>query len=162
MTPRDRIRALLTAWAVAASLLLGAAVGRIQARETPATPEPELASYMTELQHLTHKLDLSILAENPELARFYRREVAEAADQVEETFPEYDREPIAALVRSLLLPRIRALRAPIDEGRWADARSGLTDLVAGCNACHAAAGHGFIRVEVTDENPFNQSFGRRD
>ena len=135
---------------------------RIQARETPATPEPELASYMAELQHLTHKLDLSILAENPELAGFYRHEVAEVAEQVEETFPEYDREPVAALVRSLLLPRIRALRAPIHEARWADARSGLTDLIAGCNACHAAAGHGFIRVEVTGENPFNQSFGRRE
>ena len=162
MTPRDRIQILLTAWAVSASLLLAATVARIQARELPAAPAPELAYYMADLQHFTHKLDLSVLAENPELAEFYLHEVGEVAEQVEAAFPEHDGAPVAELVRSLLRPRIHALEAPIGDARWDDARAALTDLVAGCNACHAAAGHGFIRVEVTAANPFNQYFGRRD
>lgn len=160
MTPRDRIQVLLTAWAVSASLLLAATVARIQAREAPALPE--LAGYMAQLQHHTHKLNLSVAAQNPELAAFYLHEVSEVAEQVEHTFPEHDGAPVAALVRSLLRPRIDALRDPIDDARWADARAGLAELVSGCNACHAAASHAFIRVEVTDANPFNQGFGRRD
>jgi hypothetical protein len=37
-------------------------------------------------------------------------------------------------------------------------RSELGLLVAACNACQAAAVHGFIRVELTTEYPFSQSF----
>ena len=160
MEPRSRIRALLTAWAVAASVLLAAAFARVHADEGPALPEPELAGFMADLQHHTHKLDLSIAAENPELAAFYLHEVEEVAEQVVRLFPLHDGAAVAPLVRSLLLPRLGALRGAIDASRWDDARRGLGDLVAGCNACHAAAGHGFIRVEVTDANPFNQSFAK--
>ncbi len=160
MEPRSRIRTLLTAWAVAASLLLAAAFARVRADEGPLLPEPELAGFMADLQHHTHKLDLSIAAENPELAGFYLHEVEEVAEQVERLFPHYDGAAVAALVRSLLLPRLGTLRVSIEAARWDEARSGLSDLVASCNACHAAAGHGFIRVEVTDANPFNQSFAK--
>lgn len=160
MTSRSRIGTGLTAAAVLASLALAAAFARIQASERPAPPEPELAAFMANLQHHTHKLNLSIAAENPELAAFYLHEVDEVAEQVEQLFPEHDGAPVAALVESLLHPRLRALRAALDASRWDEARSGLADLVAGCNACHAAAGHAFIRVEVTDANPFNQSFAK--
>ena len=160
MELRSRIGTLLTAWAVAASLLLAAAFARVRADEHPALPEPELAGYMADLQHHTHKLNLSIEAENTELAAFYLHEVEEVAEQVVRLFPQHDGAAVAAMVRSLLLPRIGALRATIDGARWDEARMGVVDLVAGCNACHAAAGHGFIRVEVTDANPFNQSFAK--
>jgi hypothetical protein len=157
---RSRIRTLLAAWAVAASLLLAATFARVQADEGPAPPEPELAGFMADLQHHTHKLNLSIVAENAELAAFYLHEVEEVAEQVVHLFPQHDGAPVSALVRSLLLPRVGSLRHALDGPRWDQARSGLSDLVAGCNACHAAAGHGFIRVEVTDANPFNQSFAK--
>ena len=160
MELRSRIGTLATAWAVAASLLLAAAFARVRADERPALPEPELAGYMADLQHHTHKLNLSIAAENAELADFYLHEVAEVAEQVERLFPQHDGVAVAALVQSLLLPRLGALREALGAARWDEARSGLSDLVAGCNACHAAAGHGFIRVEVTDANPFNQSFSK--
>jgi hypothetical protein len=115
---------------------------------------------MADLQHHTHKLNLSIAAENAELAGFYLHEVAEVAEQVERLFPQHDGVAVAALVQGLLLPRLGALRLALDASRWDEARSGLAGMVAGCNACHAAAGHGFIRVEVTKGNPFNQSFAK--
>ena len=139
-------------------LLLAATVARLQAGEH--APTPELAGYMADLQHHTHKLNLSIEAENAELAAFYLHEVTEVAEQVEQLFPHYDAVAVATLVRSLLRPRIAPLQAALDASRWDEARSGLADLVAGCNGCHAAADHGFIRVEVTDANPFNQSFAK--
>lgn len=160
MTSRSRIGTGVTAAAVAAALLLAAAIAHVEADERPALPEPELAGYMADLQHHTHKLNLSIEAENAELAAFYLHEVAEVAEQVEQLFPQHDGVAVAALVKGLLLPRLGALRLALDASRWDEARSGLAGLVAGCNACHAAAGHGFIRVEVTDANPFNQSFAK--
>ena len=148
----------MAAAAVVALLLLAAAFARVAAGERPAPPEPELASYMSDLQHHTHKLTLSIEAENDALAGFYLHEVGEIAEQIETLFPEHDGFPVAALARELLDPRLVALRGALERSRWAEARSGLGDLVTACNACHAAAGHGFIRVEVTTANPFNQSF----
>ncbi len=154
-----RIATLAAAAAVSAVLLLAATFARIRANEQPPLPpEPELAGYMADLQHHTHKLNLSIEAENAALAAFYLHEVEEVAEQVEQLFPHDDGVAVAALVASLLRPRASALRAALDGSHWDEARSGLADLVAGCNACHAAADHGFIRVEVTHANPFNQSF----
>jgi hypothetical protein len=153
---QERARALATAAAVAALLLLAAGLAWVRA--SAAAVEPELASYMSDLQHHTHKLTLSIEARNGALADFYLHEVGEIAEQVEELFPEHDGVPVARLVEDLLAPRLVALREALAHSRWDEARGDLGELVAACNGCHAAAGHGFIRVEVTTMNPFNQSF----
>lgn len=158
MDSQARARALATAAAAAALLLLAAGFAWVRASAArPAVP-PELASYMSQLQHHTHKLTLSIDAENGALAEFYLHEVGEITEQVEQLFPEHDGVPVARLVDDLLAPRLTALRESLARSRWDQARSGLGELVAACNDCHAAAGHGFIRVEVTTANPFNQSF----
>jgi hypothetical protein len=145
----------------AASLVLMLAVGVAFVRGRPAPVfQPELATTMGDLQRHTHKLTLSIDAENAELARFYVHELDEITAQLEALFLEHDGVPIAALSGELLKPQVVALRATLEvEGSdWETARGQLEQLVGGCNACHAAAGHGFIRVELTTENPFNQSF----
>ena len=160
MGSTTRIGTLVAAAGVAAVLLLAATVARLQAGEHAATPEAELAGYMADLQHHTHKLNLSIEAENGELAAFYLHEVEEVVEQVEQLFPHYEGVAVTALVKSLLRPRLAPLQAALDGSHWDEARSGLADLVAGCNGCHAAAEHGFIRVEITDANPFNQSFAK--
>lgn len=151
-------RRVATAW-IAASLVLvlAAGVASVRGRPVPLAP-PELATYMGDLQRHTHKLMLSIDAENAALSAFYLHEVHEIAEQVEALFPEHDGVPVAALVGELLAPRVAALRGTLETGAWEAARGELGQLVDGCNACHAAAGHGFIRVELTTANPFNQSF----
>jgi hypothetical protein len=153
-----RARALATAAAAAALLLLAAGFAWVRASAARPSVEPELARYMSDLQHHTHKLTLSIEAENGALADFYLHEVGEIAEQVEALFPEHDGVPVARLVHDLVDPRLAGLRAALARSRWDEARGGLRELVAACNDCHAAAGHGFIRVEVTTANPFNQSF----
>jgi hypothetical protein len=145
--------------AIAAGMLvIAAGFALVRARDHQPAPPPELATYMAALQHHTHKLNLSIQAENAALAGFYLREVEEASEQIEQLFPEHDGFPVAALVHAQLDPRLAALNEAIEGTRWDDAQSGLSDLIAGCNGCHAAAAHGFIKVEVTTANPFNQSF----
>jgi hypothetical protein len=113
---------------------------------------------MGELQHHAHKLDLSIQAENADLARFYLHEVAEVAERIEHTFPRHDGHAIAELARTILQPELVRLRAALARPSWGEARSGFVGLIAGCNRCHAATGHGFVRIEAATANPFNQSF----
>jgi hypothetical protein len=145
----------------AASLFLMLAVGAafVLGRPAPAAL-PELATTMGDLQRHTHKLMLSVDAENAELSRFYLHELDEITEQLEALFPEHDGVPIAALAGELLVPRVDALRATLQAADWETTRGQLGQLVDGCNACHAAAGHGFIRVELTTANPFNQSFSQ--
>jgi hypothetical protein len=138
-------------------LVLAAGVASVRSQPLPAA-EPELATQMGGLQLHTHKLMLSIAAENLPLAEFYLHEVHEVAEQLEVLFPEHDGVPVAALVEALLVPRLTAHENALEGGRWESVRSELGQLVDACNACHAAADHGFIRVELTTENPFSQSF----
>jgi hypothetical protein len=155
-----RPRALATAAAAVALLLLAAGSAWVRLGAARPAVEPELAGYMSDLQHHTHKLTLSIEAENGALADFYLHEVGEIAEQVEQLFPEHDGVPVARLVEDLLAPRLAALRESLAHSRWDEARRGLGELVSACNGCHAATGHAFIRVEVTTANPFSQSFAR--
>jgi hypothetical protein len=138
-------------------LVLGAGVASVRSQPLP-TAQPELATQMGDLQLHTHKLMLSVAAENHALAEFYLHEVHEIAEQVEVLFPEHDGVPVAALVEALLVPRLAALEESLEGGRWESVRSELGQVVDACNACHAAADHDFIRVELTTENPFSQSF----
>jgi hypothetical protein len=155
---RATIRVFATAAAVASGLTLAFTLGWVRARQ-PAS-EPELAGYMSDLQHHTHKLTLSIEAENAALAEFYLHELGEVAEQIEQLVPEHDGIPVSDLAARLLDPRLVALRGALARGRWDEAKSGLGELVAACNDCHAAAGHGFIRVEVRTANPSSQSFAK--
>jgi hypothetical protein len=154
--PKAAVRAAATSAAFVCALVLAAGFAWVRASQ-PAV-SPELAGYMGDLQHHTHKLTLSIAAGNAELAEFYLHEVGESAEQIERLFPQHDGVPVAELAEKLLEPRLAALDRALERRRWDDAQRGLDELVAACNDCHAAAGHAFIRVEVTSANPFNQSF----
>jgi len=155
---KAQLRAFAAGAAVASALLLAAGAAWIRADREHAPVEPELADSMAHLQHHTHKLMLSIEAENGPLAEFYLHEVGEVTEQIERLFPEHDGIPVARLAHDLLEPRLEALRDALARSHWDAAASGIRGLVAACNTCHAAAGHAFIRVELTSANPFNQSF----
>jgi len=148
-----RIGVLASAGGFAALLLLVAGFQLGERR-----PGPELAVYMSQLQHHTHKLNLSIEAENEVLADFYLDEVEEVAEEIARLFPRYDGQPVAELARALLEPRLTALRRALAGSSWEGARAGFADVIAACNQCHATAAHEFIHIEVTSANPFNQSF----
>jgi hypothetical protein len=145
--------------AAAIVLLLGGS-GLFPAFARGPALEPELATYMGGLQHHTHKLDLAIRSENAELAGFYLHEVEEISEQVEDLFPRHDGHAVAELVRTVLEPRLVELRSSLEESSWEDAGKSVSGLIEACNQCHAATGHGFIHIERTAGNPFNQSFGR--
>jgi hypothetical protein len=123
---------------------------------TPAGEE--LAPYMAQMQHLTHKLGLSLQARNAPLAGFYIEEIQETADVIQKKFPTYDKIAVGQLVNAMLVPSITPLDKSIKASNWAISNAGYTKLIDSCNGCHAAAQHSFIRITSPTQNPFNQSF----
>lgn len=128
---------------------------------TAGEDAPELAFLMGELQRLTHKMALSAAAGNADLAGFYMHECLEQLTKIQTEVPEYEGQPIALLIDRMGLPVYAPLKAavtakPANKGQL---MKGVETIVQGCNACHAATLHGFIRITPgTEINPFNQSF----
>jgi hypothetical protein len=154
---RLRIHAIATASLAAGVVLLVGGFALVRSARR-SDLEPELAIYMGELQHHTHKLNLAIQSENVALADFYLHEVEEVAVQIEQLFPQHDGHRVGDLARAILEPQLVALRTTLERSNWDESRAGFSSLIAACNQCHSATSHGFIRIEATTANPFNQSF----
>ncbi|NJM55197.1 MAG: hypothetical protein HC841_04125 [Verrucomicrobiae bacterium] len=126
-----------------------------------AADAPELALLMGELQRMTHKLALSADAGNVELAAFYLHESLEQLQKIQKETPEYEGVPVALLVDRMGLPAYDGIQRAVLERPASRERllAAVDNVITGCNVCHAAAQHGFIRItHGTGVNPFNQSF----
>jgi len=134
--------------------------GCVQPSEKTVTPYgPGLAMQMHNLQTWTHKLALSIEAENDQLVDFYHHEIEEAIDDIIQTTPEYDGFPIAMLTETMLTPSMEALEAALDSADWGLIRTRFEQVIISCNQCHMATDHGFIVITPGfGQNPFNQVF----
>lgn len=120
---------------------------------------PGLAVQMKYMQYWTHKVGLSIEAENMELTDFYHHELEEAAEDLIDSIESYDGYPIAQLTESMLVPTLDALEDALDEGNWSDVREAFKAVIISCNSCHVATDHGFIVInDGFGNNPFNQEF----
>jgi len=123
---------------------------------------PGLAIQMKYIQHWTHKLGLSVEANNTELVEFYHHELEEGAADLMATIKEYDGFPIAALVESMLIPQIHAFESAEESGDWDQIRTAYSAIITSCNTCHVATDHGYIVInEGFGNNPFNQDFGTK-
>lgn len=126
----------------------------------------ELAPPMGELQRLTHKLSLATGGGNLELTQFYAYESLELLREIQRDIPQYDGQPIALWIDRLAIPAYEKLTAAVrvaGDLPTADRSDAVDDAVAGvvaaCNSCHEATGHGFIRItDERERNPFNQGF----
>lgn len=126
-----------------------------------AAPLPELATYMGELQRLTHKLALSADAGNFPLVEMYAHESLLQIQKIQAEVPDYEGLPVALLIDRMGLPGFEAIQKAVAD-RSDDPKvlvPAVGQLVQSCNNCHAAAQRGAIRITLgTDHNPFNQSF----
>ena len=120
---------------------------------------PGLAIQMKYIQHWTHKLGLSVEANNTELVKFYHHELEEGAEDLMASIKEYDGFPIADLAGAMLVPQIQAFETAEESGDWEKIRSAYSAIITSCNTCHVATDHGYIVVtEGFGNNPFNQDF----
>ena len=125
-------------------------------------PEKELAAYMTELQVLTHKLGLSIDAENSQLVQFYLHESLVKVEEIQMTLPEYEGVPVALLMERMALPAYQSVREQYDnkasKDYYADLSVAYKGLLNNCNACHASSGREYLRISHNTTNPYLQDF----
>lgn len=164
----DRNRGLALTIGVAMSLSLGAQAGGGPADEQDDDhgthdeahgPGEGLMGWMGLLQTLSHKLHLSVLAGNSELADFYLHELEEAVEGLEQDVESYDGFPVGRMAPAMLGRAMEQLDESVDAGDWARARERSASLFQACNACHQATDHGYIVVAPTEVNPFAQRFG---
>ncbi len=124
-------------------------------------PAPELATYMGELQRLTHKLALSADAGNFPLVEMYAHESFLQIRKIQAEVPEYEGQPVALLIDRMGLPGFEAIQKAVAD-RTDDPEilvPAVEQLVQSCNTCHTASRRGAIRITLgTEHNPFNQSF----
>jgi hypothetical protein len=124
------------------------------------TYTPGLAMQMHYIQMWTHKLALSVEAENEELAGFYHHELEEAIEDLIESIEEYDGYQIADLTQVMLVPALDAFEDALDgEDGWVVVKERFEALIQTCNSCHVATEHGYIVINNGfGKNPFNQTF----
>lgn len=115
-----------------------------------------LVAKMGYLQRHLQKLDLSVQAENAELAGYYIHELEELVEKLAEAGVVYEGHQVGALTESMLTPAIEALETALETGGDADAAVG--GLVAQCNACHVTTERPWMKIERARSNPFNQDF----
>ncbi len=121
----------------------------------------ELATYMGELQRLTHKLSLSTRARNPELAKFYLYESLIVLEDMQNNVPEYRGIPVAVYLDRFALPAYEPLKRLVEsekrpaQAQWDEATMTVIDS---CNACHKATQFEFIKIQRNTHNPFPQRF----
>lgn len=158
---KSRISKLMLIGSLALNaLLLSLLWDGMSVRETRADAgaTEELVPYMEILQHLTHKLGLSIQAKNEPLASFYLEEIGTTVSIIRKKFPTYDKMEIGSLAGAMLVPQIDPLQKSVKAKNWVIANAGYTKLVDSCNDCHGAADHEFIQITAPTGNPFNQTF----
>ena len=120
--------------------------------------EVHLVDKMTALGYFTHKVGLSLAADNLELADFYLHEMEEVSAEVA-AIPEYDGQPVGQLSAAMLLPILNELAEAVDSGSADSARAAYGKVIDSCNACHVATTFGYIKVtDRSDYNPYGQDF----
>ncbi len=157
---------IYTAFALLVLLPLSFALGKSQSVEAELPPleqEKELATYMAELQVLTHKLGLSIEAKNTALTRFYLHESLVKVEEIQNELPEYEGVPVALLLDRLAHPAYKHLRKrydaePDSEDYFIKLNEAYDALLTTCNSCHQQSGHDYLRISRNSTNPYLQDF----
>jgi hypothetical protein len=120
--------------------------------ERPAPEEEEgfeVAEVMGRLERHHAKWWLAGQAGHAELAAFYLHEMEEAMEELAHAgVVEENGVDVSALVGVYGMPVIHALEQRLEREGVAAMHADAAVLVANCNSCHAATGHGFIQVQV--------------
>ena len=143
--------------AVAAAAMLGAANG--VGAEAPDAAKPLLSDLMLLTQFREVKLWYAEKADNWRLAAYELDQLRTTMGRIVALYPTTNTVVQAELIREKTDPAVAQLKQAIDardKAAFEEAYGRVTDA---CNACHEAAGYGFIAVRVPTKSPFgNQLF----
>lgn len=127
-----------------------AALKSAKAPAAAAAQAPELGAQMLELQIRHARLWQAGEAQNWLLAQFQLVEIRESFEGVVETNGDHaalQPQRLAEVLPAMTGPGLDQLQAAVDAHDKAEFEAGYDALSAGCNACHEAAGHGFLVIQ---------------
>ncbi len=149
---------------------LGVSTNGYSAEPSPETPKPAPASHTSYIPHTGEIMGLEQMrhsklwfagnASNWDLADYELGEIKEGLDDVVKYHPVFKNGAQIALMLGKFMDRpmeeTRKAIAAKDSAGFAQA---FGDLTAACNACHRAAGRGYVRIVRPDTSPYtNQEF----
>jgi hypothetical protein len=144
---------------IVAAALLATSAALAHDHPTKQPYEPGLGEFMTATQLRHAKLWFAGKAGNWALAAYEIDEIKEGLEDAAKLYPTHDEAPVAQMIKTILDPKIERLEKAIEGKNGAQFIAAFDDLTKGCNACHAAAGKPFIRIQRPSEPPLsNQNF----
>ena len=145
-------------------IVLGAMVVLTSAMLAAAEPakdryEPGLGEFMTATQLRHAKLWFAGKNDNWGLAAYEVDEIKEGLEDAARLHSIFQGIPVAEMIKTIIDPRIERLEKAIAAKNGTQFVAAFDDLTDGCNACHAAAGKPFIRIQRPTAPPLtNQNF----
>ena len=121
---------------------------------------PGMGEIMAATQMRHAKLWFAGAANNWELSAYELDEIEEGLDDAVKFHPVFKKgAPIAAILEKFTTQPLRDLRLAIAAKDSVMFNQAFSRLSGACNACHEAAGQGFIVIKQPDVSPFsNQEF----
>ena len=141
-----------------------AAVGLAVAGTVGAAEQyvPGLGEFMGATQVRHAKLWFAGDAKNWDLAAFELDEIKEGLEDAAKLHPTHEGIAVADMIKANLDAPLSALAKAVAGKDRNEFRHAFDALTAGCNACHTAAAHGFIRIQRPTAPPVgNQDFAPR-
>ena len=133
----------------------------VEAATTPAGTSytPGLGEIMSATQMRHAKIWFAGKAGNWELAHYELDEIREGLDDAVTFHPVFKNVPVSAMLDQFTAQPLADLDAAVAAKDRAGFRKAYASLTSACNACHQAAGHGFIVIKRPGASPFsNQAF----
>ena len=144
---------------VAVIVTLSASVMFAAAQPVKKPYEPGLGEFMTATQIRHAKLWFAGKQSNWDLAAYEIDEIKEGLEDAATLHPTFDGVPIAAMIETIINPRIEELEKAVRARSDAKFIAAFDELTSGCNTCHAGANKPFIRIQRPTESPLtNQNF----
>jgi hypothetical protein len=145
-----------------AAALIVALGAHSAATEAPSVEAyvPGLGEFMTAIQLRHAKLWFAGAARNWDLAAYELDEIKEGFEDAAKFNPTHDGIPVAAMIRSKMEAPLAGVAKAIEDKESGAFVSAFDGLTSACNACHAGAEHGFIRIQRPAIPPVgNQIYG---
>ncbi len=110
-------------------------------------------------QRFSHKLWLAGTNQNWELANFYVHELEEVTEDLIKNDVIDEGKNLSNLSESLLKEKIEKMEEAVRLKDQVIFRENYELMVSGCNLCHQATNHPYLKIKVPDEKDvFNQKF----
>ncbi len=128
-------------------------------KEEPERKEYPIIETMGFYQRFSHKLWLAGKNENWELAKFYVHELEEVTEELVRSNVIDEDKNLSNLAEAMFQDKVEKMEDAVRLKDQVIFREYYDLLISGCNLCHQATNHPYLKMKVPEDNDkFNQNF----